>query len=194
MIEFSEEQELNILKRAMEYDEYLDCGSSRAVYGLNKYFVVKVGLDTGGVSQNRREIEAHRKYGDHYLARIVGYSKNIVVMERLEVYGIYEIENIINHDDWEEVPEPFINREYEVIDAVNFLQEINDETDDNYQIGISSDGKIKSYDYGFDTNKSAPEQIGSISRYIGLRDGFSVISLLADGIINGYKDGEGVLE
>ena len=79
-------EEKQIILKALEVDEYLGKGSSRAVYSLGDGTCVKIANDIRGQFQNKTEIEAFRRYGKERLAEIVSYGKFIVVMEQVDAY------------------------------------------------------------------------------------------------------------
>lgn len=85
-------EEKQIILKALEVDEYLGEGSSRAVYSLGDGTCVKIANDIRGQFQNKTEIEAFKEHGRERLAEIFAYGKYIVVMEQVDAYeNIYEI-------------------------------------------------------------------------------------------------------
>ena len=89
--ELSRERELELLKRALNNDEFLGNGSSRAVYSLGDGYCVKVAVEEAGIKQSKREVAF---YQDHIkdvgvdntrLAHIVSYGKYCLVMEEVTV-------------------------------------------------------------------------------------------------------------
>lgn len=97
------EEEYDIIKYVHEYGEHIGAGSSRAVFGLDRYpeFVVKIAIDKGGRQQNDTELRTffNTNYG---LANIYATGFSILIMERVEVINIdWNLEDLISalHDD-----------------------------------------------------------------------------------------------
>lgn len=93
-------EEKQIILKALDVDEYLGKGSSRAVYSLGDGTCVKIANDVRGQFQNKTEIEAFREHGRERLAEIFAYGKYIVVMEQVDAYE--NIEEIVNDFEYAE--------------------------------------------------------------------------------------------
>lgn len=97
------EEEYDIIKYVHEYGEYIGAGSSRAVFGLDRYpeFVVKIAIDKEGRQQNDTELRTffNTNYG---LADIYATGFSIIIMERVEVIDTnWRMDDIISafYDD-----------------------------------------------------------------------------------------------
>jgi hypothetical protein len=155
-------EERAILNDLMISGNFIANGSSRAVFDFNDNLVIKIAIDRPGQRQNANEIQAYKIYGkDSPLAKIVSYGKNIIVMEKVNPLDYDEVEGIISgyyRDDYdynedEEYEEPYPDGEFieAVRNTVRALERINGETDDNFQIGYDSNGRLVAYDYGYES-------------------------------------------
>lgn len=149
-------EEVEYLKRADSFYDFLGNGSSRVVFSIGDGKCIKVASDIRGQYQNHVEIELFKKYGGDYLAEIYAYGKYIVVMEEVEPIdsdaedmlhcsfeeSIDEVANTMGYD------KSIINK---AIDTYNFLCEVLGETSDNFQIGLRDDSCPVAYDYGFES-------------------------------------------
>lgn len=93
-------EELAIVRQAKE-GNFLDHGSSRAVFSISDTHVVKVAMDRQGQYQNMREIQAYRNMGEPQgpLAEITGYGKYCVVMEKVVPLDYDLVRDIVQYDD-----------------------------------------------------------------------------------------------
>lgn len=152
MLKLSKEREKNILKLLSKQKRY-ENGSSRAVF-LFENFVIKVAFDLGGFLQNEREIELYKDYGSEYLAKIFAYGDYILIMERVELLDYEMVGDVVEYEgDYNEYLY-FFDREVpgindKITDTVYFLHDINLETTDNYQLGLTNDDRVVAYDYGY---------------------------------------------
>ena len=145
MKKMSANQERKLL-RALENCKPIGRGSSRIVYvhPFNKNLIVKVAVGANAFKQNVCERKVYDALGDEYCARIEAYGRFCIVMERLvRIYDYYDFE--------EEMPD-------EVSYVMDALTDFLGDTEDNYQIGKTADGRFVAYDYGFSTD--ADEQCG----------------------------------
>ena len=163
-LRLSTEMEADILELALANKNFIDNGSSRAVYGLNDYLVVKLAIDEGGIHQNLVELETFLNNPKGPLARLYAYGEFVVVMEIVKVIGYTNVENaldIINEECEFEINEkgevfdergkilPFTFKEMKKIDeTVTQLHEIFGYSEDNFQLGFGSRGVV-SFDYGY---------------------------------------------
>ena len=147
--------------------EYVGCGSSRLVFrSLRDNTIMKVAVGIGALTQNSAEIKAYADYGEDYpLAAIYRYGGVLEEMER--VYVFYDQEGqqksalALKKHGFEDAARIGNQRHCDRIEYIaGELSDIFGETEDNYQLGVTADGRIVSYDYGFDSNSSRT-QIGS---------------------------------
>lgn len=152
-LSLSEERE--ILLQAIKKDEFLDNGSSRAVFALNDEYVVKIALDEGGFLQNDLEIKMYEMDTiNKYLARIESYGKFIIVMERVspidEVFYPEEEDYFLENDEFdEEAYDKDVDLFDKTREVIYELQDYLGSTTDNEQLGFTAEGDIVSFDYGF---------------------------------------------
>lgn len=142
-------EELNILWKLREKQNFINAGSSRAVYKLNSTTVVKVAIDKAGRTQNKREVEIFEEHGSQYLAKIYAYGASILLMEVIDPFYVDYYEEIVS------MYEGNLMTEYEfehINDVLDFLNDINGDTEDNLQLGYTKCGVAVSYDYGFDVD------------------------------------------
>jgi hypothetical protein len=147
MEKLSVQNELRLLEKAMQKNEFLGSGSSRAVYGLDYNTVIKVVADAGGQKQNDMEVQIYNTYKSDKLAKIHAFGKFIIVMERV----------ILDEQD-----------DDEFYDVQDYLDDITGEHGDNYQIGRALDGRKVAYDYGLVKGAGYELQqfIGDVRHYI----------------------------
>ena len=145
MKKMSANQERKLL-RALENCKPIGRGSSRIVYvhPFNPNLIVKVAVGAAAFKQNVCERRTYEELGDKYCARIEEYGRFCIVMERLvRIYDYYDFE--------EDTPD-------EVSDVMDALTDFLGDTEDNYQIGQTADGRFVAYDYGF--SMDADDQCG----------------------------------
>lgn len=150
-------EEVGYLKRINPRRDFIGNGSSRAVFNLNDGYCLKVAYGRGGFKQNIREALLYEDYGDEgYLAEIIAYSKGMVVMEMVEVVEVME-------DEMEEEMEEWFYSEYDLDSLIDSMSQYNGHTIDNYQVGITEDYRLVSYDYGYDSDLPFWDQVGDLS-------------------------------
>lgn len=168
-------EELSLIKYTQKNAEYINRGSSRAVYDLGDGTVLKLATCVRGQRQNGIEIDTFRWRNDDdrkHLAEIYSYGKFVIVMEKItpvdmdliqEIYE-YGADNLLNDEDededdcdssryrraFSESELLLLTKEDEIERHVNMLTDILGQTDDNYQVGLDKDNNIKSYDYGYE--------------------------------------------
>jgi len=144
MRKLSLNQEIKLLK-SLKNAKILDNGSSRIVFvnPENADEVVKVAVGTAALRQNTLEVSNFKNFSDWgILAEITAYGRFCVVMERMRYCY-----------DWEDDEEG-------VAEIADELEKINGSTSDNYQVGLTKNGEMKAYDYGFETRVSHKGQRG----------------------------------
>lgn len=183
----SEEQE--IIDKYIKNENYIDAGSSRAVFHGEEGQVIKVALDEGGRTQNKHELEFYAEHGDNgYFGKIYAYGEFVIVMEYVDVT---EDQCLIDYfwryfedSDQSSELEDWFYDEYTSLDwysnedqkereRIQYLYdeiyqifyflgvELGNWTSDNAQIGLTGDG-WKLYDYGYNVSSPRRTQIGSI--------------------------------
>lgn len=171
------EQEIEVLRQAFERKKFLGNGSSRAVYELNDEWVVKIANSEEGRVQNRNEVYLYSlEVMRPVLATIKAFSPNIIVMQKVQPYDSDDVAAFL-YDSSEAAMEAMDVRaddEYKILDVVEALEEVIGETEDNYQIGMSSKGFV-AYDYGFIAHESG--QVGDIDEEIDYEEPESFIEL-----------------
>ena len=142
-------EELKILWKLREKQSFVGAGSSRAVYKLNATTVVKIAIDKAGRTQNKREVEIFKDFGGQYLAKIYAYGTSIVLMEVIDPLYLDYYEELLSMVEGNLITE----NQFEHIDEIlDFLADINGDTEDNLQLGYNRFGVPVSYDYGFDVD------------------------------------------
>ena len=204
MYRLSASEEIAVLRQIKNKAEYIDSGSSRAVFGLDENRVVKMAIDTQGQKQNGREIEIYRgaeKYGnDRLFGEIYAYGSHIIICARMvedlsdPIYSYFEDENW-EHDPeyFEEYLEGYKREDWEkyqrALEVATELASWNGETQDNAQIGQFADGSIRAYDYGYDTDTDNCVQVGNVESYCWVMGDWSdCIDLTIDMICRQVKD------
>lgn len=148
VVELTKEQELAILRHVVENEEYLGCGTSRAVYSFMDKYVVKIGLSEEGRLQNDVERDFyHRHWLTDLFATLYATGTLINVAERLV--------------DLEQCDEETF---------IEVVEELNDVTDydggDNEQIGYSQErGLWVAYDYGYSSDYSNCDLVGNMDEW-----------------------------
>lgn len=105
-VELTPEQEIEILQ-SLSPENYLGCGSSRAVYSLNDEYVVKIAIAIPGVNQNKTELDRYLNENainsshpeDRKVTAIAAYGLCILVAEKVntdlgDVYSTYSIDHV----------------------------------------------------------------------------------------------------
>lgn len=148
-------EEVKILKELMKNEgNYLGRGSSRVVFDYTEDLCVKVAFDKKGQFQNHTEIETFEANGNDFLAEISSFGKYIVVMEKVEPFCMDEVSDAIEYlcygELYDEDFEPnFSEQESEsLLQVKQELDYMLGETEDNLQLGLTSDYRIVAYDYG----------------------------------------------
>lgn len=137
-------QERRLLKLLLNA-RALNWGSSRLVFidPRNSNRVIKLAIGSNAFRQNKREIAIWNSYQDERFARIFEYGRFCLVMERIyEEYGDFMSDSI---------------------EAARTIQWLHDEfgyTEDNEQVGRTSENLWKSFDYGFDPALNSRMQCG----------------------------------
>lgn len=148
-------QERKLLKR-LESCKPIDCGSSRLVFidPRNRQRVIKVAVGAFSLRQNKMELRMWNSHGrSGNLARIFEYGRYVVVMERCE--RTYDSDSV--YDLSEEIRD-------EIEAVAGWLESLLTESEDNYQVGRTFDGRWVSYDYGFDPEIDSDVQCGHAQR------------------------------
>lgn len=173
---------------------FIGSGSSRAVFsideGLAKILgalpfncVIKMSLGLGGYRQSELEYNTYRNYEDlqSCLATIVARGSIFTIMENVDTdYDFYEFYNYYHCDAEEMVGEWYDEDEdgnypddykrdlklyKQARDIIYQLEEYFGSTSDNCQLGRTDSGNLVAYDYGFDSDRYASEQMTSTSHY-----------------------------
>ena len=192
------ETERNIIAYLQAHfnDLFVDNGSSRAVFWTNKDIeqllgfalpcscIIKMSLGLGGYRQSNRELDAYlqcRTTG--VLADIIACGSIISIMETIDTdWDFWDFCNdrAFENDDeitdwmddyyqWDDYDDDDVARYYEVARVMRTLDATLGCTGDNAQIGYSSkDDCFKAYDYGFDTDKRAADQMTRTRRYFDI--------------------------
>ena len=178
------EQEYNILTK-LNNANFIDNGGGRAVFGMTSAELVKCGLPNiftkeeyvvkvafdNGIEQNLREIDLYQEHGDHApLAEIVFRGRHIEIMERVSTFDFRDYEGLTYDIFIECIEEDFGDRfSRQEIDAaydvMNELGDFNGYTSDNGQLGMTADGLVVAYDYGFTTEYECSEQTSENDLY-----------------------------
>ena len=192
----TKEEEQEIISKYIKDENYLDAGSSRAVY-IEDYGaeVVKIALSDEGRMQNKNEVEYYKEHGHTgHFAEIYAYGEFVVVMEYVDVedgalierfWDYYEREGELELDawfyeeelgiDWEtesyegEVLETIqrIDRQYEAISKIFvYMTDIIG----NFSADNAQVGMTpdgyKLYDYGYNDSIDRRSQVGNMSNMI----------------------------
>lgn len=186
--ELSRERELELLTRALNNDEFLGNGSSRAVYSLGDGYCVKVAIEVAGIKQSKREVALYQDHIKEFgvdntrLAHIVAYGKYCLVMEEVIAMEAGDLEDVYSeYNDftiWQRIssdkdlPERFgdflddddkftKSQAEELCLVKDFLDELVGCSTDNFQLGYNTETRLVAYDYGYTTDDSL--------QYIGTR-------------------------
>lgn len=202
MRHLTREEELYIL-RSLQPSDFLDNGSSRAVYDANfngYHFVVKIFLDLAGYNQTQVELrmsEEEELQGS--VAEILAVGQRCILCECVDPidYDIRDaLESRYSYDEYCErfredvtdeadiydladINEDDYNRALEVIDLLDCYA---GSTSDNAQVGYGEYG-IVAYDYGYTTKLRYDEQVGHMDDYVYSR-GTSIPLMAIDDIEN----------
>jgi hypothetical protein len=157
MKKLTTEEEILIVKSIRKF---IANGSSRAVFHhpFDEKLAVKIAIGSGGLAQTQREIEVNTEIPE-VTNTIHAYGKYIIVcdliVKKLDQKVDHAIYNYFNASSVKQ----FRNKELEIVkNIVRELARVNGESGDNHQIGITVDGKIVSYDYGY-TSKIYCDQV-----------------------------------
>lgn len=144
MIALSTQEEIKLLKDFVKTNpDFLDNGSSRAVFAYEEGKVIKIAFDEQGCAQNINEVMLFQEQGDKHLATIYAYGKYVIIMEEVEPQIIDMAYSLLTPKGISQVEQ-----------VLEVLEETFGYTDDNNQIGWSSQKqRYVAYDYGFNTYK-----------------------------------------
>lgn len=136
----------------------IDSEMSRLVYGIDDDLIVKVAIGPGGLKQNENEVSAFGDYPFYPIARIYAYGQTCLIMERLDHCGRY--------DDCYYVDEYLDGDSDRVDQIVVDLETINGDTSDNFQLGLTKNGDLVAYDYGFISSISCNSQTSDLAETV----------------------------
>ena len=139
-IELTPEEELAVLNEITK-DDFIDNGSSRAVYYLRDEFVVKIAMSIGGMNQNKIEKNFYAQHGHtRCFAHLYASGTLINIMEMLSDCQYYDPDAYCSPYFGDEEDED-LTAEAEMIS--NLIEMANDYTGyyggDNGQIGFISE-------------------------------------------------------
>lgn len=158
-----------VYKCPHQVKEYLNLDSSRE-------YVIKLCVGMAGYNQQNAEVAMYQDYGNEHLAEIVAIGCFVEIMEFVDVLDpeLREFTSYIGDADdfcYEEF-EKFIYR-YSVdldesycpdtYDTISFLCDKLGWSGDNGQVGITDDGRIVAYDYGYDLGEGGTKCTGYTS-------------------------------
>lgn len=150
-----EDEELII--RHLTKKDFIDNGSSRAVYSLGESFVVKLAMSTGGITQNEVEYGFYMNNRGPF-ATMFAHGKLMNIMEYVEDCSFYDAYDYDEESDTAEV-----------IEILNEITGID--TADNGQLGISSiTGELVAYDYGYSGSYDHHELVDNVGWWIDTID------------------------
>lgn len=183
-----EKQAIRYLRHNM--DLFIASGSSRAVFSVDNDLkeilniktdvpcIIKMSLGIGGYRQSKREYEVFKYMGERYLAEIFARGSILTVMEQVDTdwdfYEFYEYNNCDVEDHLteiygEETDTAEYQKNYKIYSAaaevVYALEDYLGTTADNAQIGVADSGRVVAYDYGFDSDVYACDQMTRTSDY-----------------------------
>ena len=167
-IELTPEEELAVLNEITK-DDFIDNGSSRAVYYLRDEFVVKIAMSIGGMNQNKIEKNFYAQHGHtRCFAHLYATGVMINIMEMLSDCQYYDPDAYCSPYFGDEEDED-LTAEAEMIS--NLIEMANDYTGyyggDNGQIGFSQiDGVFKLYDYGYSTDYERKTIVDSVEDWM----------------------------
>ena len=149
MKELTLQEEIELVKSVRKF---IANGSSRAVFAhpFDKNLAIKIAIGIGGINQNKREIRVNREIPD-YTNTIHAYGKYTIVCDFIAQDLMNKVDRVVyNYVKEEEKKKIFYKEERKrVLEIVRKLTEINGDSSDNHQIGITRNGKIVAYDYGY---------------------------------------------
>ena len=148
ILQLTKEQELAILRHVQDNEEYLGCGTSRAVYTFMGKYVVKIGLSDEGRLQNDVERDFYER---HWMSDLFA--------------TLYAAGTLIN------IAEQLVDLENCDEDTfIETVEALNDVTDydggDNEQIGYSEYRETwVAYDYGYSNDHSHRDLVGNMDEW-----------------------------
>ena len=166
-IQLTEEEE-KIILNSITKEDFIACGSSRAVYRLNDNYVVKVAMAQGGVNQNKIEVDFYDRFGDYgYFAHLYAYGTMINVMEALDDCAFYD------EDDWgfyesDDADASESDSYFSMLDIASAVASLTGyDGADNGQIGYSNirDAHVL-YDYGYSDDYDRDEIVDSVGDWM----------------------------
>ena len=122
---------------------FIEEGSGRTVYKFRDDFVIKIAKNRNGYIQNKLEVQRYAKYGSEKLAKIIAYSKKIVIMERVKTSDIQiDIDKSMELTKW--------------LDEICGIDSV-----DHYDSqGLRNNGDLVCYDYG-DSKKTYTKKLNN---------------------------------
>lgn len=175
-------EEIRVLK-SLRPDDEIGAGSSRIVYRCSdeivdflklddtKDWVVKLAVGSGGFAQNQHEINTYMNEDEYYFAEIAVFGHFLSIMEKVDTDDYRDFADYIDYgDDLDEAVENYCDYEFEDADeddkarlkevarTIQYLAGIYGCTSDNGQLGITKDGRVVAYDYGFIADEGCSTQ------------------------------------
>ena len=143
MRKLTKREERAFTRHAFQQD-FIEEGSGRKVYYFRNVFVVKIAKNRNGRRQNKLEAQRYLKYGGEKLAKIIAYSKNVIIMERV-------------NNDIEALQQVAPEKSLALGKWLDEICEI--ESEDHYESqGLRSNGDLVAYDYG-DSKQTYPKRL-----------------------------------
>ena len=173
-----------VLLEAIGDCDFINAGTSRAVYALGDKYVLKLAMSHGGINQNYIEYRYFQEVGNNLLASLYAHGTIINIMERVHKC------NYFCEWDWEE-------DEQDIVDEINTLiEDVNDLTEyyggDNKQVGYSDrvgGWVVYDYGYGLEDEYSHNEIVDNVSYWMDatnpIENGLNIIDT---GIIPSYQE------
>lgn len=167
-IELTLEEELIIVDSLIPENDYIACGSSRAVYQLGDKYVVKIAMSTGGINQNKVERDFYAEHKESgCFAHLYAYGKMINVMELLEDCEYHDADDVEYYaqEEAERGDCDFYCILADLIGSANYLT--NYYGGDNGQIGYSPMSKSwVLYDYGYSMDYDRDDIVDNVDYWI----------------------------
>lgn len=205
-LSLAEEREVILSLRGAEA---LGHGSSRVTYDLDsnlaarldldmsRDYVIKLAVGRGGLNQMALETNTFYCYGESgHLAIIAAMGQFCEIMEKVRIIDDLPYDSYENFDDfiYDFDTDGYTNEQkLDMWKANNFLNEVFDDSADNWQLGITVEGRAVSYDYGFNPG-SDEEQLSSSSDRVADDTGDYYIGRIVQVIDEALANGQGCVD
>lgn len=162
--------------------DVLGWGSTRITFAISDRLVAKITVDADFIGQNDNEIEIAKEDKGKYTARIYAYGTRIILAERVEPIDASDLRyKLENREEYTHTEKDLEILERQVLEAEavgDYLRDMNTDSDGE-QYGITADGTVVSYDYGYSDDCDHYSMVGGIDDCYNNEDAIELVACIA---------------